>query len=95
MRILSRLIVFAAFAVLGCATSPLGRSQLLMVPEAQMDAMGIAAFDELAKTTPQATNSAQIEYVTCVANRITRALPATAKPYREDLHTAALGQPAE
>jgi len=78
-----RIVFCCAIAIvtLACATSPLGRSQLLIVPEAQMDAMGIAAFDELAKTTPQATNPAQVEYVTCVANRITRALPADAKAY--------------
>jgi len=46
-----------------------------------MDAMGVAAFNELAKTTPQATNRAQIDYVTCVANAITRSLPANVQTY--------------
>jgi len=66
---------------LACATSPLGRSQLLAYPEAEMDAMGVAAFNELAKTTPRATNRAQVDYVSCVANTITRALPANVNTY--------------
>jgi predicted Zn-dependent protease len=73
---LGSLLVVAA-----CATSPTGRSQVLMLPEAEMDAMGVAAFDEIANATPHSTNTAQVDYVTCVANAITRALPSTARPY--------------
>ena len=74
-------LVWFLAALVGCATSPTGRRQLLMVPEAEMDAMGVAAFDQIAQQTPQATDAEQVAYVTCVAEAIVRALPRSAKPY--------------
>ena len=34
-------------ALAGCATSPTGRSQLLVFPAEELDSMGIKAFDEM------------------------------------------------
>lgn len=58
-----------------CATSPLGRSQFKLVSDSQVSKMGIASFAELKKETPASKNSAQVSYVNCVANAITRAVP--------------------
>lgn len=58
-----------------CATSPTGRSQMLLMPEGQMNQMGIAAFDEMKTTAKVNGVTTTNEYVVCVANAITTALP--------------------
>ena len=55
---------------MGCATSPEGRRQLMVVPEGQMDQMGSQAFAELKTKTPIDTDAADNRYVDCVANAI-------------------------
>jgi predicted Zn-dependent protease len=76
MRIkISQLIItslFFIFIVSSCATSPTGRSQLHLISAEQMDQMGVAAYDDLKKNTPQSKNEKTKKYVTCVANAITR-----------------------
>jgi predicted Zn-dependent protease len=55
----------------GCSTSPLGRSQLVLFPESQMAQMGVAAFDQMKKQTPQVQDPAMTTYVRCVAQAVT------------------------
>jgi predicted Zn-dependent protease len=55
----------------GCSTSPLGRSQLVLFPESEMAQMGVAAFDEVKKKTPQVEDPAMTDYVRCVARAVT------------------------
>ena len=62
--------------VTACATSPLGRRQLLIQSPTEMAAMGIAAFDEMKTTMPRSTNTAQRRLVQCVADSITGVLTA-------------------
>jgi len=63
-------------AIAGCQTSPLGRSQLMLVGDAEMEKMGVEAFEQL-KSEGKVSSDAQANaYVTCVANAITGALPA-------------------
>ena len=50
-----------------CATSPLGRRQLKLVPAVQMDAMGVQAFTQLKQTTPVESSPALNAYVRCIA----------------------------
>ena len=47
------LTTFLIFSIGSCATSPTGRSQLHLISAEQMDKMGIAAFEDLKKKTPQ------------------------------------------
>jgi predicted Zn-dependent protease len=61
--------------LVGCATSPLGRSQLILVDDAQMDQMGAQAFEQLKGEGKVSTDSAKNAYVTCVARAITAQLP--------------------
>lgn len=63
----------AAVALIGtgCATSPLGRSQLKLISDDQMSQMGAAAFRDLQKKVPRNIDDRQNRYVTCVANAIT------------------------
>ncbi len=53
-----------------CATSPTGRSQLMLMPSGQMNAMGVQAFDNLKKKTPIEKDNKINSYVKCVANAI-------------------------
>jgi len=56
----------------GCATSPTGRSQLVLLPESQMDKMGLQAFTNIKQETPVDSNRTTNKYVQCVGNAITR-----------------------
>ena len=53
-----------------CATSPEGRTQLQLIPDSQMDAMGIQSFEQLKQQTPLTKNKNIEQYVLCIANRI-------------------------
>lgn len=72
MRKLSSLypVVLAILSTFGCATSPTGRKQLVIVPNAQMEAMGAQAFQEMKNTTPAEADPKVNAYVRCVANPI-------------------------
>lgn len=63
-----------ALCVTGCAVSPLGRKQLNLFPEAEMERMGLAAYEELKKNTPKSDDSNIDRYVNCVAKSVTSAL---------------------
>jgi len=66
---------FAAALLLGgCATSPLGRHQLMMVPSDKMDEMGVASFNDLKQKTPVTKNAKTSTYVNCIAKAITTEL---------------------
>ena len=64
------ILLFAVTLVSACATSPTGRSQLLIMPESQLDQMGLQAFDNIKKQTPVDTGAAINRYVDCVAQAI-------------------------
>jgi predicted Zn-dependent protease len=55
-----------------CATSPTGRSQLVFMPETQIDQMGLQAFDNLKKEKPISTNSKYNQLANCIAGAITK-----------------------
>ena len=60
--------------LLACATSPLGRNQLLLMPADQMDEMGSTAYAQMKQEKPQSKNSREVNYVLCVSNAITSTL---------------------
>ncbi|MCG6900475.1 MAG: M48 family metallopeptidase [Gammaproteobacteria bacterium] len=70
----NRLTAFFLAVVLanGCATSPTGRSQLLLMPDSEMDQMGLQAFTNIKKETPVETSPTTNSYVQCVGKAITR-----------------------
>jgi predicted Zn-dependent protease len=55
-----------------CVKSPTGRSQLMMMPDNQMNQMGSQAFTKLKQTTPVSRNSRYTNFVNCVARPITQ-----------------------
>ena len=70
--------IVAAMALLlvtACATSPMGRSQLILFPAGEMSQMGAAAFQEMKNKTPPSADAARNAYVQCVADAILQALP--------------------
>ena len=59
----------------GCASSPLGRSQLVLFPESRMAEMGTLAYQELRTSTPASRDGRANDYVSCVARAIIDANP--------------------
>ena len=72
----ARWMTLAAVAavLVACATSPMGRRQLLLMPAAQMDQMGLTAYSQLKQQTPLSGNQKQIAYVRCISNALTAVL---------------------
>jgi predicted Zn-dependent protease len=69
-----RRIFIAAICLIAaaCATTPTGRTQLRLVSDAQMAAMGRTAFAQLEQETPPSSDPKTSRYVGCIANAITR-----------------------
>lgn len=65
-------MAFIISLLTACATSPQGRQQMMLLPEDQMQNMGIQAFSEMKTKTPATKNPQQIRFVTCVAQAITQ-----------------------
>lgn len=74
-------VMFVVTALLlgACATSPTGRQQLMLVSNDQMQEMGVTAFKQMKQKLPVARGAEVNQYVTCVANAITRQLPGRAR----------------
>jgi predicted Zn-dependent protease len=71
-KILSPLI--AVGLLTACATSPTGRSQLIFLPDAQINQMGLQAFEDLKKEKPISTNARYNQVANCIAQAITQPL---------------------
>ena len=59
-----------SFALTACATSPEGRKQLTLLPDEQLNAMGVQSFEQIKQETPITENKNVENYVRCIANRI-------------------------
>ena len=68
-------LVVATLSLAGCATSPTGRSQLMIVSDAQMSQMGITAFNDMRKQGKFVDAPRERAYATCVANALVAVLP--------------------
>jgi predicted Zn-dependent protease len=66
------LTLMASCVLTACVKSPTGRSQLMMMPDNQMNQMGLQAFTKLKQTTPVTRNSRYINFVNCIARPITQ-----------------------
>ncbi len=74
MKKLAVLAVCSALVV-GCKTSPTGRTQMTMYSPAQMQQLGQASFEEMKKQQKVNKDAALNAYVSCVADKITAELP--------------------
>lgn len=66
---LSLLIVISLVA---CATTPTGRSQLVFMPDNELDSMGLQAFADLKKEKAISQDMQENEFVRCITTAITR-----------------------
>jgi predicted Zn-dependent protease len=64
-------VLFVGLVSLGCATSPLGRSQLRLFPASEMDQMGVAAYQKMQSEMPRSSDERAIRIARCVADAIT------------------------
>jgi predicted Zn-dependent protease len=55
-----------------CVTSPTGRSQLLIMPDAQVDQMGLQSFATLKQQKPISQNPQYNQLASCIAGAITQ-----------------------
>lgn len=62
----------AALLVASCATSPTGRSQFIMMPDNQINQMGLQAFDTLKKDKKVSYDARYNQSTACIANAITQ-----------------------
>jgi predicted Zn-dependent protease len=71
------LILAALFTALiaGCATSPTGRKQLMLVSDQQMSQLGVEAFNAMGKKGQFANAPRQQAYASCVARALIAVLP--------------------
>ncbi|MCC7430041.1 M48 family metallopeptidase [bacterium] len=67
-------VILLVIFLISCSKSPLGRRQLIFLPDGEINQMGVAAFDEMKKTVPIEKDVKINAYVNCVANSITNAL---------------------
>jgi predicted Zn-dependent protease len=66
------LILISSFLISACATSPTGRSQLIFMPDNQVNQMGLQAFDTLKKDKKISYNAQYNQATTCIANAMTQ-----------------------
>ena len=57
-----------------CVTSPTGRSQLVFMPDTQINQMGLQAFDTLKKEKAISNNSQYNQLASCISHAITQEL---------------------
>lgn len=55
-----------------CTTSPTGRSQFIMLPDTQIDQMGLQAFDTLKSDKKVSYNTQYNQATVCIANALTQ-----------------------
>lgn len=77
-RIMFACAVLAAMLTAGCVSSPLGRSQLILVDDAQIAQMGTTAFAELRKQGEFANAPNKERFARCVSQALIGVLP---RPY--------------
>lgn len=63
--------ILICFLISACATSPTGRSQFIYLPDAQLNQMGLQAFDDLKSKKPLSKSQRYIDFVNCIAEAIT------------------------
>lgn len=69
--LLAAVTVVTTVAATACATSPLGRRQLMLVSQSQVTEMGVASYREMQTKLPATKDARTSNYVNCVARQIT------------------------
>ncbi|MBQ4833229.1 M48 family metallopeptidase [Pseudoalteromonas sp. MMG010] len=69
------LAVLATAVLVGCKTSPTGRTQIALYSDSQMSEMGTASFAQMKESQPINTNVKTNAYVNCIADKVIAVLP--------------------
>jgi len=64
------LIPLATCLLMACQTSPTGRRQIAFMPDAEINQMGVQAFDELKTKQTISQNANYNNFVNCIANAV-------------------------
>ena len=65
-------VLFACIVLLiGCSTTPMGRSQFIVMPKNDIDNMGLQAFDNIKKQQPISAHAMTNQIVQCISTAIT------------------------
>lgn len=67
--------------LVACTTSPTGRRQLLVVPDSDVNAMGLAAFQQMKANDKLSTDARKRATVDCIVNGLVAQLPAQWQSY--------------
>ncbi len=70
-RLTKALLLLSTGLLSACATSPLGRSQLLMQSESGLASSALQEYEQIKKETPVSKNKALTAYVQCVVRPLT------------------------
>ena len=57
-----------------CATSPMGRSQLIFMPDSQMNQMGLQAFDQMKREKPVNKSESFNQTAQCIVSELTKGM---------------------
>lgn len=68
-------VILVALLLAGCATSPTGRSQLMLVSGSQMSQLGLDTFNQMRQQGKFANAPRERAYATCVARALINVLP--------------------
>lgn len=66
--------VVVSSVLTACATSPTGRSQIIFMPDTQMNQMGLQTFDQMKKDKPINHNAQYNQTAQCVVQAITQGM---------------------
>jgi predicted Zn-dependent protease len=72
---LASIAAVTALTISSCATSPTGRTQVLLFPESQLSEMGVQAFASMKENIKISKVPVQNDYVQCIADSITVHVP--------------------
>jgi len=64
------LLICALPLLNACATSPLGRSQLILISDEEVNTMGVQAFAQMKEKQPTSNNKTDNDFVNCVARAL-------------------------
>lgn len=76
-RLLAAFLIPFFFAASSCSTSPTGRKQFTLLPDAQMNAMGEEAFQQMKAEGKVVSDPAIVNYVTCIVKPLLEVTPGT------------------
>ncbi len=75
IRLRNLIALMAGLVILtACATSPTGRSQVILKSDDELEALAAKQFAEMKAGMPLMTDQATIDYIACVANHLVLAL---------------------